>query len=221
MESIRILHLDPDLLMRSLLQEYLKRHQNDPKNEVAPAPTAQSYILSGVSSGEEALISLARDPYDIVLLELSLPKMSGVACISAIRSSFPDVKIVVLTHCDTINVINRCIHLGVFGFLSKIVSHERLHLILDIVSSGTSYFEGNSQMLLLQENMKPGKGSLLSKEDLHLLECLHKGMSRVKMSRHLGLAERTIDAHILVLQKKLGVGSRVELAVYAERHKLV
>ncbi|OFZ41611.1 MAG: hypothetical protein A3D92_10885, partial [Bacteroidetes bacterium RIFCSPHIGHO2_02_FULL_44_7] len=148
-------------------------------------------------------------------------KMSGHSAIKAIRSSFPDVKVLVLSQSNNINLVNRCIQLGAFGFVSKNNTYERLHVVLDIVASGTPYFEGNSQMLVLQENMKRGHGSLLSAVDLELLVCLHKGMSRIQLARHLRLADRTIDAHILGLQKKLGVGSRIELAVYAERHKLV
>lgn len=154
---------------------------------------------------------------DVVLMDLRLPKLSGVEAIMEIRKEFPDARFIVVTTYDTDEDIYRAIQAGAQSYLLKDSSADEILQTIRVVHAGGVYMP-EKMAVRLAERLK--RQNLTSRE-LALLELLIKGRSNKEMAGALSLPETTIKFCLRELFAKLGVQDRTEAVVSALRYGIV
>lgn len=213
METKRIMHVDRDPMARYALMMIIDElKMNEKRDEFA--------IAQSLSKGEEAIQIVERDEIDLVILDLELPDMNGYQLARQLRKVKPELKIMFLSMHAALDNVHRAIETGALGFVSKRDNRAQLIDAIRAVLSERLAFEPQAMMTILQENKKKYSSKLLSNLELKLLKLVYMDKSRKEISTSLKYSIRTIDLYIEQLIKKLGVKSKVGLALYAERHKL-
>ena len=213
-EPVRLLLVDDHEMVRTGLRTFL---------DLQPDMT----VVGEAASAEEALAVLPRTRPDIVLLDLNLPGMSGVQAISPLKAAAPDIKIVVLTSFSGSDQVLPAVRAGVSGYLLKDVGPVELAESLRVVARGGTPLHPDVATTVLADAASAehgdGRGTheTLSPRELEVLRLVAQGLSNRLVARELGLAEKTVKAHMGAVLAKLGVADRTQAALYAVRHGLV
>jgi DNA-binding NarL/FixJ family response regulator len=161
---------------------------------------------------------------DLVLLDLNLPGISGIPALKLWRSRFPAIPIVVLSALDDQKTILAAIAAGAAGYVPKASSNEVMTHALKLILAGGKYLP--PEMLVRSRESAPtttrqGRASLdalgLTERQMAVLRLIAKGASNKSICRELGLAERTVKAHVTAIMRSLKVSSRTQAAVEAVR----
>jgi DNA-binding NarL/FixJ family response regulator len=173
-------------------------------------------IVGQASSGDEAIRQAAKQQPDLVLLDLSMPGMSGLEALPEIRRVAPGSEVVVLTASGTEENLLRAIRGGASGYLLKTEPPPRIVEFLRGVVNGEAALSGSIARRLL-EQVRDGRGdravpeeiaSLLSARELEVLLLLDEHLGTEDIARRLYISEHTVRSHVKSLLHKLDVSSR-------------
>jgi DNA-binding NarL/FixJ family response regulator len=162
---------------------------------------------------------------DLVLLDLNLPGLSGLPALKRWRSRFPAVPIVVLSATHDQQTVVAAMTAGAAGYIPKSSSNEVMHHALSLVVSGGKYLPpevlaapgGDASHVVHRKAVNPATSLDLTERQLAVLRSIAKGASNKVICRELGLAERTVKAHVTAVLRALQVASRTQAAVEAVR----
>lgn len=180
------------------------------------------------SSGEEAL-SITRDyEPDLILLDLNMKGMDGIATIKALRNQDVFSRIVIFSVSDNPDCIREAINAGADGYILKDSEPEELiSLVRQGVSGQFVVSEKVDEILRTQEAAKEcdstesrPDASALTYREKQILSLIANGMSNKMIARELNIAEGTVKVHVKNLLKKLKFRSRVEAAIWAMENDL-
>src|SRR5438067_5487744 len=176
-------------------------------------------VVGQAADGEEA-IELARGLQPkLVLLDLSMPGLSGLEALPRIRDAAPGCEVVVLTASGTEENLLGAIRGGAAGYLLKSEPPERIVAVLRGVANGEAALSGEiARRLLEQVRAGGGRGSgvpdsiaaVLSARELEVLLLLDDHLGTDEIARRLFISEHTVRSHVKSLLRKLGVSSRRE-----------
>jgi DNA-binding NarL/FixJ family response regulator len=187
---------------------------------LALAESADEFeIVATTTRGQQVLPLTAQTQPDIVLLDLKMPGMDGLACLELLRQRHPRVKAVVLSGIDDGNVMRSAFSRGAVAFIRKQVDPRDLPSALRQAIDGTV-----AQPIFgeAEEVAKPrGEDVGLSERELAILSALGEGMSNKQIARQLWLAEQTVKFHLTNIYRKLNVSTRTEAVNAAYRHGLL
>lgn len=179
-------------------------------------------VVGETNSGHQAIeMALSLKP-DIVLLDIEMPDMNGVEVLNKIVESAIPVKILVLSSYDDREYISQMLSLGASGYLIK---DEVIDIIVDAVRGVARGEKGwvsrrvaarLSQML---DNKNDNKD--LTPRELDVLSHVSQGKTNSEIGYALGISEKTVEKHLDMIFRKMGVASRVEAAVMAVREHMV
>lgn len=175
------------------------------------------------ASGEEAMARLREGGTDVLLLDLSLPGLSGVDVLRAARQRHPALRIVVLSGFPEERYALAMIRNGADGYLCKDCDREQLVQAIRTVAQGRRYLSPRTAELLAEE-LAGGGGApheRLSDRELQVFLRLAGGGSVSDIADTLHLSVKTVSTYRTRLLEKLGVASNAELAAYALRHGLL
>ena len=179
-------------------------------------------IVGEARDGAEA-VRLARQLHpDVVLMDLLMPVMDGIAATTAIRREAPDTEVVSLTSVlEDVAVVN-AIRAGAIGYLLKDADSHELRRAIKAAAAGQVQLSPQAAARLLREIRTPEKSAeVLTERERDVLQLLAQGMSNKEISRTLNIAEQTVKTHVSHILDKLGVPSRTQAALYAIRIGLV
>ena len=178
-------------------------------------------VVGDAADGEEAVrLILERRP-DVVLLDLRLPKLSGIEVMKRARREAPEVRFLVLTTYDTDEYIGPALAAGAQGYLLKDATPDELARGVQAVVQGRAALEPGVAARLLERMSEGERGDELSVRELEVLRLLVEGASNKAIAVRLGLSENTIKTHISRIFAKLGVQSRAEAVTVALQRGLV
>jgi DNA-binding NarL/FixJ family response regulator len=160
-------------------------------------------VVGETMSGSQVLPLVSQTDPDVVLLDIQMPVMDGLACLAAIREKFPKVKVIVLSGHDEPALIRAALRRGAVAFISKQI------LPRDLPSAVRQVFEGTI-VAELEADAAPREKAGLTDRELSILESVGTGKSNGQIARDLWLAEPTIKYHLTNIYRKLGVASRTE-----------
>jgi two-component system, NarL family, invasion response regulator UvrY len=164
---------------------------------------------------------------DIMLIDVNMPVMDGYATVEWLKLHHPSVKVLVVSMIQDEESIMRMIKLGVKGYLSKDVEPEELkNAIAAITSKGfyyTDYITGKLVHSLQQEEDYAQKDALipLNAKEKEFIKMACSEFTYAEIAQRMNLSPKTIDGYRLSVFEKLGVKSRVGLAIYALRNGMV
>lgn len=178
-------------------------------------------VIAQAGSGEEAVeLAIALNP-DMVLLDVSMPGMGGIAAAADIAAALPHARIMMLTMSETPESLMAALKAGAHGYVLKGVSAGELRGIVRNVASGEAYVTPTLAAELLSEFSRPRPPdafATLTARETGVLEWLSQGLTNREIGERLHLAEKTVKHHITVILQKLHVRSRTEAALMAVQH---
>jgi DNA-binding NarL/FixJ family response regulator len=175
-------------------------------------------VVGEAADGEEALTAARKYAPDVVLLDLTMPGMDGLAALPRIRDEAPACEVVVLTASDTEENLLAAIRAGASGYLLKTESPEQIAAFLRGVIRGDAALSGGVARRLLDRVREYGRfggvpdaiAKQLSAREVEVLLLLDEHLGTDEIAQRLFISEHTVRSHVKNLMKKLGVSSRRE-----------
>jgi len=174
-------------------------------------------VVAEAVDGVEAVSVYRQKRPDVVLMDLRLPRMSGVEATIAIRKEFPDARVIVLTTFDLDEDIFRAIQSGAKSYLLKDTPDDQLAAMIRAVHAGEQPLLPKVAKILRAREQR----AELSEREMSVLQLLTKGRSNKEIGVTLFITEDTVKAHLKTLFVKLGVSDRTGAAISAIRHGIV
>ena len=179
---------------------------------------SDTYSVSGEEGDPVKFVEvLSKLDVDILLLDLSLPHISGFQLIPKIRKDRPDIKIVVLSMHNDPEFKQRCYMSGAMGYLPKDSDAHELLNALDCVRNGEVYAPQSAPAVVEE---KKGTGVLTHRE-IEVLNFLSNGLSSKQIGEELSISTRTVETHRLNIMKKLGTSNSAETISVAAKLNLI
>ena len=175
-------------------------------------------LVGEATDGSQVLPLVGRTSPDVVLLDLSMPKMDGLTCIDQLRKRYPDVTVVVLSGQDDPETIRSALARGAKSFIAKLVDPHDLPAALRLAAQGAMY-----RAVEDQESVSEGEAEKagLTPSEQRVLEALARGLSNREIAQELWLTQQTVKFHLTNIYRRLGVANRTEAVRHAYQHRLV
>ncbi|HXH03309.1 MAG TPA: two-component system response regulator NarL [Candidatus Competibacteraceae bacterium] len=180
-------------------------------------------VAGEAGSGREGLELARRLQPDLILLDLNMPDMDGLAVLAAIREAELDSRIIVYTVSDQEDDVVRALRAGADGYLLKDMPPLEMLDSIRAVARGQIALSERLTALLAHALRQEGRATAAPKAELtererEILALIAEGRSNKLIARELNIAEGTVKVHIKHILKKLDLSSRVEAAVWAVKH---
>lgn len=215
-QKLKVLLADDHKLLRSGLKLLLQRNSG-------------MQVVGEAADGEQAIQLFEQLQPDILLLDLSMPNMDGLACLKEIKSRYPEAKVIVLTMHEDENYIKRAMQAGASAYVPKSAADTDLFKAIEAVEAGGIYLSQQDSNLLLhvllnreQETIdKKAPYVLLSPREREVLRLVAHGYSLAEVAERLSLSIKTVDTYKVRLAEKLKATKRSELVSYALKYGLL
>ncbi|MEX0415314.1 response regulator [Bacillus sp. C30] len=189
--------------------------------------TSDSFqIIGEAANGEEALSFIEKKKPDVILMDLNMPKMSGLETIEALNKKQNHTPIIILTTYNEDELMLKGIELGAKGYLLKDTDRENLFRTLEAAIRGEILLQPNIMEKIVKYKRKEvhadkvAKNNLTVKE-LFVLKAIARGYKNKEIVFDMGIAERTVKAYLTNIYNKLGVNSRSEAVAVSIERKLI
>lgn len=185
-------------------------------------PIADCIIVGSASNGREAISALAATQPDLLLMDLNMPGMDGLEALSEIRRRFPQLKVVILTMYDSVELARQVLSLGANGYLLKEHGKEELLTALRQVAAGGQYISEKirHQMQPKEERFSDDfqKKLSLTQRELEILRLIARSYTNKEIADKLFLSELTVQTHRRNLKRKLKAEHTADLVRFAYEH---
>jgi DNA-binding NarL/FixJ family response regulator len=182
-------------------------------------------VVGEAGDGWEALELLEREPVDVMLLDLHMPRMDGFACLDAVGVKWPDLRVIVLTVDEDPEVAAEVIRRGAAAYVPKFVRPGDLAALVRQVVGGAVLMGGGrlADALPGHDGVAATRhaGYGLTSRELEVLSLVTQGKSNADIARELFVTTKTVKYHLTGIFSKLGVRNRTEAAAFALSHGLV
>jgi DNA-binding NarL/FixJ family response regulator len=169
------------------------------------------------ASGEEALRLIPPASPDLVLMDIFLPRMSGIECTARLRELLPQVQVLMLTASDNEDLVFPAFEAGASGYLAKQIRSADLHVaLLDAVKGGVPMTSGIARRVVAyfrDRAQKRNEATPLSAREQEVLMLLAKGYSNKEIAGKLGLGLETVQSYLKQIYRKMHVRSRSEAII--------
>jgi DNA-binding NarL/FixJ family response regulator len=177
-------------------------------------------VVGAAGDGHEAVeLARARRP-DVVLMDLSMPGMDGVAATRALAAEAPDARVVVLTSISDRAPILDALDAGAIGYLLKDSEPDELFRGVRAAARGESPLDPRVAGALIAARNSPAPAAELTERERDVLALLAEGRANKVIARRLGISEKTVKNYVTRILQALGVSDRTQAALWAQRHGL-
>jgi DNA-binding NarL/FixJ family response regulator len=185
-------------------------------------------IVGEAQDGRDAVRCVEKLSPDLMLMDLSMPRMSGMDAIREIKKRFPETKVIALTVHKTEEYLLTTLQAGVDGYVLKDATHKELVMAINNVMEGKPYLSpGVSEKVI--EGYLEGKESsqavsswdTLSQREREVLKLIAEGFKNKEIAEELCISFKTVEKHRANLMKKLDLHNAAALTVYAVEKGLV
>ncbi|MET8520059.1 response regulator transcription factor [Nocardioides sp. NBC_00163] len=206
-EPLRIVLADDHTVMRDGIAALL-----------ATEPTIS--VVGAAGNGAEAVDLVDRLDPDVILLDLRMPVLDGVAATERIAGHHRRTKALILTTYDTDTDIERAVEAGAIGYLLKDATREQLVAAIHAAARGETVLAPRVAERLVARMRRPAQPTLTPREQ-QVLEAVADGLSNAEIGRRLVIGEATVKTHLLRVFAKLDVSDRTHAVVVAMERGLV
>jgi len=186
-------------------------------------------IVGEASNGVEALEKVKELSPDVLMIDISMPKMTGIETAEIVTKQYKHTKSLILSMHNNDDYILKSVECGAYGYLLKDTSKEEMLKAIRAVASGEKYFTGTVSNIIVNGYLnKAGKTSgddktekeLLSRKEKAILKLIVDGMNSREIAEKLELSGRTVDNHRANMMKKMNVKNAAEMVKLAMELKL-
>ncbi|MGE0331325.1 MAG: response regulator [Ramlibacter sp.] len=177
-------------------------------------------VIAEARNGQE-LITLTEDLMpEVVMTDISMPGMDGIAAIAHLHKSRPQVKLLVLSMYDTVDFVKRAVASGACGYLMKDAPPFELEQAIRSVMATGTYFSPVIAQRLLQPS-EPTVSDELTERQIEILRLIAQGKASKEIAFELGLSPKTVDVHRARIMERLHLSDIASLTLYAVRKGLI
>ncbi len=206
--SIRVMIVDDHAVVRSGLSKFLKVNKD-------------LQLVGEASDGEEAIQLVPLRKPDVILMDLMMPGVDGVAATREIHKKNPAVHIIALTSFSDQNMVQGALQAGAIGYLQKNVTAAELANAIRSANSGKMTLSPEAAQALASSVAQPQiPGNQLTERERDVLRCMVRGRNNQEIAEELVISLGTVKFHVSNIFQKLGVDSRVEAVTMAIEQKL-
>ena len=208
-QTIRVMLVDDHNVVRSGLATFLRAYDD-------------LELVGEAKNGLEAVNLCHEKKPDVILMDLMMPEMDGIAATQAILQEYPEIKIIAMTSFEEEQLVQGVLAAGAISYLIKNVTSDELAKAIRDAASGRSTLSPEAARVLVQAT-RPTKQPLfdLTEREMDVLKLVVQGQSNQQIAEALVISLATVKAHISNILSKLQVSSRAEAIAYAIKHKLV
>jgi len=185
-------------------------------------------VVAEAEDGQEAILKVDEVAPDVILMDVRMPRMSGIEATRAISETAPTAKVLMLTVSDEEQDLYEAVKAGATGYLLKEISIEEVANAIRAVVTGQSLISPSMASKLLSEFNNLARQAQqkviapkLTDRELQVLKLVAQGMSNREAAETLFISENTVKNHVRNILEKLHLHSRMEAVVYAVREKLL
>jgi DNA-binding NarL/FixJ family response regulator len=202
---IRLLIVDDHAIVRQSLEQLF-----------ATVPDIE--VVGTAADGASALALLREVVADVVLMDLEMPNVNGVEATRRIVAADPDAKVVILSaHADEDRILD-ALHEGARGYVLK---HGDPHAVLRAVraaQAGDAVLDPQAGRVLLEDTRRRPHQVELTPREREILQLVGQGLANKQIARRLDITERTVKSHMTRVFQRIGVGDRVQAALWARKN---
>jgi two-component system response regulator NreC len=202
-DEIRVLIVDDHAVLRAGLKLMLDREE-----DIA--------CVGEAGTAEEGIRAVLRLEPSVVVMDLQMPGMGGIAGVDRLREQFPDVRVLVLSMHDEADEVRRAFEAGADGYVLKTAADEELVRAIRAVAAGERYVHSAVGAILAQPANSRGPVDELSPREREVLRLLALGYTNQEIAKELVVSVRTVESHRSHVMTKLRASSRAEMV----RHDL-
>jgi two-component system nitrate/nitrite response regulator NarL len=210
-QRIKIILVDDHPVVRRGISSCLTKHEN-------------LQIVGEAGDGREALKKIKELLPDIVLMDIDMPQMNGLAATEVLRKEMPQVKVLILSMHSQAEFVLRIIQSGARGYVLKEANPDDLIKAIETVHSGEVFFSPEVARLALNQYVRGGTESSqnqLTSREKEVLTQIAEGLSNKEIAWRLGVGVRTVETHRERIMRKLSIHSVAGLTKYAITRGLV
>jgi len=187
-------------------------------------------VIGEVANANELFNLLHNKKPDILLMDISLPKMSGIVITEKLSREYPDIKVIMLTANDNDEMVFESFKAGALGYLPKDIEHEELVEAIMTVSEGEEYLARSLSSAVLKNYYKRAKAGShkllksekeLTKREIQVIELFCEGLSYKEIADQLNISIRTIESHKKSILEKLELNTIIDIVKYAIKHGII
>jgi two-component system, NarL family, response regulator NreC len=214
MKQARILIAEDHTILRQGLQALLSSN-------------SEFEVVGEAEDGREAIRCVEKLRPDLVLMDLSMPRMNGTEAVEEIKKRHPETKVLVLTVHKSEEYILATLQAGADGYVLKDVTHAELMLAIKTVLAGKAYLSPEVSEKVIEgylEGKRPKTKSTwdtLTQREREILKMIAEGHKNKEIAEHLCISSKTVEKHRANLMQKLNLHSAASLTSYAVRKGLV
>jgi DNA-binding NarL/FixJ family response regulator len=203
--KIRVLVVDDHKVVRSGLEQLL-------------ATTDDIELVGTASNGYEAIAAVEQLHPDVVLMDLSMPELDGIDATRRISAEHPGSRVLVLTSFSDQSRILEALSAGADGYLLKHAEPDDIADGIRAVHAGGSPLDPKAARALVESRRSGRDTPQLTDREREVLLLVRDGLANKQIARRLGIAERTVKAHLTSVFQRLGVADRTQAALWASEH---
>jgi len=178
-------------------------------------------VIGEARDGAEALLRAHELHPDVVLIDLLMPVMNGIAAIGAIKRELPDIEVIALTSVLDDSSVIGAVRAGAIGYLLKDTEADDLCRAIKAAAAGQVQLSPKAAARLMREVRAPDSPETLTEREIDVLRLLAQGQANKQIAGNLHIGEKTVKTHVSNILAKLSVPSRTQAALYAVRIGLV
>ncbi|MGC8634032.1 MAG: response regulator [Candidatus Limnocylindrales bacterium] len=184
-------------------------------------------VVGQASNGEEAVVLAGRLRPDLILMDVRMPGLSGLAATRRIKAAHPKIAIVMLTVSEDEEDLFAAIKAGAQGYLLKNLESAELRAMLEAVQRGEAAITPATAARIIDEFLRPDRPrqatdpQRLTDREIEVLRLVTQGLRNKEIAARLGISENTAKFHLKNILEKLHAQSRTELAARAVREGLI
>jgi len=206
--KIRIMLVDDHAVVRSGLGAFLSVN-----------PDLE--LVGEAENGEQAVVRANLLKPDVILMDLMMPVMDGVAATQAIKKQNPQIQIVALTSFQEDELVQNALKAGAVGYLMKNVTARELAAAIKAAKEGKMTLSPEAAQALVRANQQAEETESLTEREVEVLKLMVDGLNNAEIAERLVISLSTVKYHISNILMKLGVDNRVSAVSLALQRKLV
>ncbi|MFA4968553.1 MAG: response regulator transcription factor [Sulfuritalea sp.] len=180
-------------------------------------------VVREATNAAEALATASAGDADLIIMDLTMPGVSGTSLIEQTRKARPDLPILVLSMHDEPGTVRRALQAGASGYITKGSSPDTLFTAVARVGAGERFIDPSIAESLAFDTAAHGAGDPhhnLSQREWQVLRLIAQGVMLSQIAEQLHLSPKTVTTHKAHVMEKLGIGNNADLIRYAIEHKL-